>query len=94
MTNQFKCNSQSIFFLTNNLHTKKKILNTIKVPLVQCRIQGEDPGIRTPPPPPETWRLFETEMLTPTGSYITFYLADFLVKRALHFATKLNSRDH
>ena len=41
----------------------------------------------------QTWRFFETEILTSKGSYITFKLADFLVKRALHFATKLNVRD-
>ena len=33
--------------------------------------------VQTPPPPP---------ILTSTGWYITFWLADFLMKRALHFA--------
>ena len=49
---------------------------------------------RTSRPSYQTWRLFGTEILTSTGSYITFYLADFfLMKRALHFVSKLNSRD-
>ena len=37
--------------------------------------------------------MLETESITSTGSYITFKLGDFLMKRTLHFATKLNSRD-
>ena len=44
-------------------------------------------------PPYQTWRLFETEILTSTWSYITFNWLIFLMKHALHFATKLNSRD-
>ena len=51
--------------------------------------------VRGSRPPYQTWRLFETEILTSTGFYITFYLADFfffLMKCALHFATKRNSR--
>ena len=58
-------------------------------------IQGEGAGCPDPPPPPhQTWPLFETEILTATESYITFSLADFfLKKRTLHFAASLNSRD-
>ena len=51
-----------------------------------------DPGDLDPPY--QTWRLFETEIFTSTGLYVTFKLSDFLkIKHGLHFATKLNSRD-
>ena len=61
--------------------------------------QGEGPGLREPPPPPQNWRLFDTEILTSTESQPIIYrlkwriFSLFLTKRALHFATKLNSRD-
>ena len=64
---------------------KIRMLETIEK---QWRIQ-----VWAPSPAYQTWRFFETEILTSKGSYITFKLADFLVKRALHFATKLNVRD-
>ena len=51
-------------------------------------------GSRDLDPPYQTWRLFETEIFTSTGLYVTFKLSDFLkIKHGLHFATKLNSRD-
>ena len=47
-----------------------------------------------PPPPYQTWRLFENAILTSTGFVYHFLTGwSFLMKRALHFATKLNSRD-
>ena len=65
--------------------------NIFRLDLKQWRIPGEGPD---PPSPHQTWRLFETEILTSTGSYITFYLADFfLMKHTLTFASKLNFRD-
>ena len=53
---------------------------------------GGGPGVRTPH---HTWRLFETQILTSIGSYIAFYnnWLIFLMKRALYFITRLNSRD-
>ena len=39
---------------------------------MQWRIQGEGPGGPDPPPPYQTWRLFETKILTWTGPYTTF----------------------
>ena len=46
-------------------------------------------------PPYHIWRLFGTKILSSTGSYIAFYnnWLIFLMKRALYFITKLNSRD-
>ena len=54
--------------------------------------EGLDPI--PPPPPHQTCRFFETEILTSTGCCITFHMDDFfLMKCALHFATILNSMD-
>ena len=58
--------------------------------LLRRRIQGE--GADSPAPIRPTACL-RTEILTSKGSYITFQLADFVMKRTLHFATKLNFRD-
>lgn len=70
MTNQFKCNSQSIFFFHKQLAHEKTIFKHDKSPFGAVSDPGGGSG--DPDPPPKTWRLFETEMLTPTGSYITF----------------------
>ena len=60
----------------------------------QWKIQGEGPKYWDPSPH-QTWRLFDTEILTSTGSYITYPLADFfLMERTLHFATKLFVSQH
>ena len=56
------------------------------------RQQADPPSC--PPPPYQTWRLFENAILTSTGFVYHFLTGwSFLMKRALHFATKLNSRD-
>ena len=63
---------------------------------MQWKIQGEGPKYRDPFPH-QTWRLFDTEILTCTRSDITYLLADFfffLMKRTLHFATKLYVSQH
>ena len=63
---------------------------------MQWKIQGEGPKYRDPFPH-QTWRLFDTEILTSKGSDITYQLADFLfflMKGTLHFATKLYVSQH
>ena len=78
-----------------------KLFKTLKQPMcrhhgkmmrsgvAQCKTE-EWPSVADPY---QTWRLFETEILTSTGSYITFNWLIFLMKRASHFSTELNSRD-
>ena len=54
---------------------------------------GSRGRVRIPPAPIRPSACLRTEILTSKGSYITFQLADFVMKRTLHFATKLNFRD-
>ena len=62
--------------------------------LLSSGSRGRVQGVQPPPTiGPCTNNLFETEILTLSGSYITFKLVDLLMKCAFHFATKLNSRD-
>ena len=53
---------------------------------LQWRILGEGPAY-------QTWRLFDTKILTSAGYISLFSRLIFLMKHALHFAVKLNSRD-
>ena len=41
----------------------------------------------------QTWRLFETKILTSAGYISLFNWLIFLMKHALHFTVKINSRD-
>ena len=59
-------------------------------PFIQWRIQGEGQG--GPYLPYQTLHLFETEILTRRYCISLFNWLIFLMKLALHFATKLNSR--
>ena len=68
---------------------------------VQWRIQGEgpgdpDPAVPPPPPPPSPFRpetCLRLKFLHRQDRVSLFNWLNFLMTRALHFATKLNPRD-
>ena len=59
----------------------------------QWRIQGDGPGVQTPPPPIRPDTCLRLKSLQRQDCISLFNWLNFLMKRVLYFATKLNSRD-